>query len=182
MAQLRGDRDPEIMRWRVTDAELISLSEALGRALSSSGFDGFVANNRIAFALGDAISYPKTAAEAQSLTSRNTAIVQRLERGDPVFGKVMSDLSRSTTRLVSVSAYVSDVHSRAFSWHVDKWDNVVVQAQGRKVFDIEGGLTMELEAGDALFLPEDVQHRPRTIAKSVHLSLAFFPAGHGSSA
>ena len=60
MAQLRGDRDPEIMRWRVTDAELISLSEALGRALSSSGFDGFVANNRIAFALGDAISYPKT--------------------------------------------------------------------------------------------------------------------------
>jgi ribosomal protein L16 Arg81 hydroxylase len=182
LAQLNDSRDPEVTQWALPDTELVSLLEALGRALSSSDLDGVVANSRIAFALGDAISYPKTVAEAQSLTSRNTAIVQRLERGDPVFGQVVSDLSRSTNRLVSISAYVSEVHSKAFSWHVDKWDNLVIQAQGRKAFEIEGGVTKELGPGDALFLPEDIQHRPRTIDKSVHLSVAFFPSGHSTSA
>lgn len=179
LAQLKDSRDSEVTQWALADTELALLLQALGRALSSSDLEGFVANSRIAFALGDAISYPKTVAEAESLTTRNTAIVQRLERGDPVFCQVVSDLSRSTNRLVSISAYVAEVHSRAFSWHVDKWDNIVIQAQGRKAFDLEGS-TRELGPGDALFLPEDVQHRPRTLEKSVHLSVAFFPPGHNA--
>jgi uncharacterized cupin superfamily protein len=180
LAQLVGSRSPHIREWVLDDTAVAALLEALGRALASSDMGGFVSNSRIAFALGDEISYPTTGDEAESLKTNNTAIVQRLERSDPVFGYIVSQLSDTSDRLVSISAYVADPHSRAFSWHVDKWDNVVIQMQGRKAFDLEDGSTKELKPGDVLFIPQDVEHRTRTLEKSVHLSVAFYPVGHGA--
>ena len=91
-----------------------------------------------------------------------------------MFQDVVSELGTQTQRLVSISAYVSEVDARAFSWHVDKWDNIIVQLRGRKAFDLEDDASFELTAGYVLFLPQDVEHRPRTLDHSIHLSVAIF--------
>jgi hypothetical protein len=166
---------PELARWRLGDTDRDSLLEALGRSLASTDSAGFVSKKRLAFARGDEIHYPSTGAAADSLVADNTAIVQRLERTDPFFQKLVADQCQRCGRRVSISAYIADVHSRAFSWHVDKWDNIVVQLQGRKAFDLDTDATQELCPGDAFFLPEDVRHRTRTLERSVHLSVAYFP-------
>lgn len=104
----------------------------------------------------------------------NTAIVQHLERADPLFQQIVCELSACAKRRVSMSAYIAEVHSRAFSWHVDKWDSVILQLQGTKKFEIADQASIVLSPGDALFLPQDVEHRTHTIARSIHLSVAFF--------
>jgi ribosomal protein L16 Arg81 hydroxylase len=147
----------------------------VGRGFASTDSAGFVAKRRLAVALGDEIYYPTTGADADALVTDNTAIVQRLERTDPLFQKIVAEQCQHANCRVSISAYIADIHSRAFSWHVDKWDNVVIQLQGRKAFDLEGEPTRELRPGDALFLPEDLKHRTRTLERSIHLSVAFFP-------
>jgi ribosomal protein L16 Arg81 hydroxylase len=179
LAQITRERTPAVRQWALEKDALAALVEALGRALSTSDMDGFVSKSRIAFALGDEITYPASGAEAERLKEQNTAIVQRLERSDSAFGRLVSELSRAAGRLVSMSAYIADTHSRAFSWHVDKWDNVVVQLQGRKAFDLAG--SKEMTPGDVLFIPEDVEHRTRTLERSLHLSVAFYRAGHGAA-
>ena len=149
-----------------------ALLEALGRALASWDLEGSVSSKRLAFAVGDEIVYPATVDDAADLISQNTAIVQHLEWADPFFDQIVSKLTRQTNRPVSVSAYIADVRSRAFSWHVDKWDNVVLQLQGRKAFDLARDTARQLFSRDALFVPKDFEHRTRTLERSVHLSVA----------
>ncbi len=96
-----------------------------------------------------------------------------------MFRRLTATFATGTARIVSASAYIANVDSRAFSWHVDRWDNVILQMQGRKVFDLEDGSSRELGPGDALFVPQDVEHRTRTVERSIHLSVAFLPVGYG---
>jgi uncharacterized cupin superfamily protein len=167
-----------IEQWSLGDAIHSELSEALGRALSSADTAGFVAKKRLAFALGDKIEYPTSSHDASALIGGNTAIVQRLERSDFMLSHAASKLSKQIHRRVSLSAYVADPGARAFSWHVDKWDNIVIQLRGRKAFDLADGTSHELSPGDALFLPIDVSHRARTLERSIHLSVVCFPHDH----
>lgn len=175
LARIKGAGGAQTARWTLDSEVHGALLAALGRALASLDTSDFVAKKRLAFAVGDEIAYPSTGDEARGLSGNNTAIVQRLEQADPVFHQIVSTLSQSTNRIVSISAYIAEVEARAFSWHVDKWDSAIFQLQGRKAFDTDDHGVPELCPGDALFLAEDVRHRARTLEHSIHLSLAFFP-------
>jgi quercetin dioxygenase-like cupin family protein len=163
-----------VVQWRPAESVHAKLLAATGRGLASGDVAKFVAKRQLAFAVGDAIRYPTTSEGAHELLGANTAIVQRLERTDAMLARAAVVLAEQVKRRVSVSLYVSEVKARAFSWHVDKWDNVVIQLRGRKTFELEQGTT-ELRPGDALFLPEDVKHRTRTLERSTHLSVVFLP-------
>jgi hypothetical protein len=169
-----SDGNPAPCQWEVGTAMHVLLLGALGRALAGSGVVGSVSARRLAFAVGDEIVYPETGEDAAQLIPGNTAIVLHLEQADPVLGRVAVELGEATNRDVAISVYVADVDSRAFSWHVDKWDNLVLQMQGIKRFVLGQDCSRELCPGDALFLPEDVGHRADTLKRSVHMSFAFF--------
>jgi quercetin dioxygenase-like cupin family protein len=179
-ASLAHGSERRLDRWRLDDETLRALLAGVGRALARSGLDTAVTQHRLAFAGDDELVYPKSSREALELAGINTAIVQRLERADRVFQEIVRGLSAETGRRVSVSAYVADVGARAFSWHVDKWDTLVVQLRGRKLFEFDGTIPFALAPGDAFFLPEDVRHRTRTLERSIHLSIAVLTAAHNA--
>jgi quercetin dioxygenase-like cupin family protein len=169
----RGSEETQVVGWTLPHPAHRALGEALGRGLSADTMD-FIASRRLAMAAGDELRYPKSRGEARELVARCTTIVQRLEWTDPLFARAVRELNGQTGRRVAISAYVADVDSQRFSWHVDRWDNVVLQLRGRKAFELRGDTGRELRPGDALFMPQDVEHRARTIERSVHVSLAFF--------
>ena len=174
LAELQCSSGGGVLRWTLNAASQMALLGALSRGLASTDLDGFTGSSRLAFALGDELAYPATGTEAEAMLGANTAIVQHLERTDPLFQQIVSELSACTKRRVSISAYIADVHSRAFSWHVDRWDGVILQLQGTKRFELADHSSNVLAPGHALFLPQDIEHRTHTIAQSVHLSIAFF--------
>jgi bifunctional lysine-specific demethylase and histidyl-hydroxylase NO66 len=102
-----------------------------------------------------------------------TIVLQGMHRFWPPLSRFCRDLEMALGHPTQVNAYVTPPGSRGLAVHTDGHDVFVLQAFGRKAWEVhEPGrpatdpgpavLSVELEPGDALYLPRDTPHAART--------------------
>lgn len=138
-----------------------------------------VDSHRIAFAENEALFYPKDPDDLATLSRSRTAVLQSLELSGGCVGSIVQQIQSKLDRPSGVSAYVSSPASRAFDWHFDQWESMIVQLTGRKEFAFKGlssplgdFRSIELNEGDVLFFRENIVHKTTTLETSVHLSFS----------
>lgn len=161
----------------VCPQEIADLTSAVGGVLNRPS-EQHVLSGRLAFADEDVLRYPERASDVRQLAANTTAVLQSLELSGGAPSLIASNLERRFARPASVAAYISSPHSHSFDWHTDKWDSVVVQLIGRKVFFLRSGEDAKIEdarnvalfPGDVLAFGPTVVHRAITESPSLHLS------------
>jgi hypothetical protein len=102
-----------------------------------------------------------------------TIVLQGMHRFWPPLSRFCRDLEMALGHPTQVNAYVTPPGSRGLAVHSDGHDVFVLQAFGRKAWEVhEPGrppddpgppvLSVELEPGDTLYLPKDTPHSART--------------------
>lgn len=159
-----------VFRSTLSADEVGTLVEAVRQAFAIAG-DIAVERRFLAFITRDGLKYPASTNELHTLSSSSTAVLQGLEGINEMFDVLRVGLKSDFHPKVSFSAYFSSVESHKLGMHQDKWDGIIIQLLGSKVFFLESGKIEKLASGDVLLLPQDVRHDVATDCHSLHLSI-----------
>lgn len=146
------------------------LLDALFSVLSIP-IENHIENRNLSFASPDSLEYADNVADVQRLSRHRTTVLQHLELSHSRMADLAKEITDSLGRRVSISAYISEPSSEAFGWHIDKWDGIIWQLHGKKIFDLKEQPSISLAPGSLLYLREGVVHRAKTTAQSIHLSI-----------
>lgn len=149
----------------------VDILHAVQRLLGAEP-EALIAAKRISFGGADSLDYPVSVDEIEAGINSRTLILQGLELSEDALGEMCRDISEETGRPVGASSYLSVQASEAFDWHIDRWDAMVMQLDGSKVFEFKENASVALEPGDVLMFRQGVEHRTRTVGHSVHVSVS----------
>lgn len=109
-----------------------------------------------------------------------TLVVQSLERIHPPLRAFARELHREISHPVQANAYLSPPTAAALAPHSDRHDVFVVQLEGSKSWEVEGMGSVELVAGDVLYMPTGCTHGATTTHRhSLHLTLGVLSVTYG---
>jgi hypothetical protein len=166
----RQDWTDEVTRSTLSTDEVDSLLMTV-REASAISTDSAIRRKFLAFITHGGLKYPASSDEVRKLSRSSTAVLQNLEGTNEIFGMLGDGIKSEFHPKVSFSAYLSSTESHKLGMHVDKWDNIVIQLSGSKVFILESGKTDQLLPGEVLLLPQDLKHDVTTSSYSIHLSI-----------
>lgn len=128
-------------------------------------------SRRLSFGSPDEVFYPMTEDQVADHAAQDTLILQSLELSGGVIRMIAVAVERAEGRPCTVSCYISTPESKAFDWHVDAGDSLVIQLVGEKVFHFRDR-EQRLRAGDVLMFKEQTEHYCTTVSPSIHLNFA----------
>lgn len=101
-----------------------------------------------------------------------TIVLQGLQRTWPPLVQFCRGLERSISHPVQANAYLSPPGAAGLRRHADRHDVVVLAVSGTKHWDVESLGGVELNAGDALYVPAGSEHEARTATThSLHITI-----------
>jgi ribosomal protein L16 Arg81 hydroxylase len=107
----------------------------------------------------------------EAFRKRYVVKVQGLERWDRATLEVCRSLEDRIKGYVDAHLYLAPARGGSFGLHTDPNDVFVCMLQGRKQFELpDHNFTVELDAGDWLYIPKDAPHKGSSITNSVMLS------------
>lgn len=107
----------------------------------------------------------------KAFRNRYVIKVQGMERWNQEFSELCSLLEKKVGGWVDAHLYLAPSQGGSFGVHTDPQDVFVYVLRGHKRFDLpDHNLTVELKAGDWLYIPKDAKHKGESITNSVMVS------------
>jgi quercetin dioxygenase-like cupin family protein len=110
-----------------------------------------------------------------------TLVLQSLHRHWPPLAELCRALERATSHPCQANAYLTPAGAAGLGRHHDEHEVLVLQVEGRKAWEVDGLGSLELVAGDVLYVPAGTAHEARTQdGPSLHLTVGILAVTTGA--